>query len=222
MAIVAKGELPHPTHVAIKDFFDATYDTNRLEDYEKELAPHALSFEHHRRQLNILIVGHIPIVLAVLLMSIIGGHHHLTNVLFIVYLPLVAAFIVSLFLFGLQTKYIAIPRAFSLSMFLIGLWTTISVIYAVYTQIRMREWYDILLLVLQVIDVSITIGYFYTAEQLAGIGGEASAIHAEIHASGLVLSPIAHKLTHAMDFNKSVTRQGILRRVVNSISNAIS
>lgn len=222
MALTADGELPAPTHAAIKDLFSAIHDAREIAAYEAQLAPLALSFDHHHRQLNILMIGHIPIVLSILLMAAIGGHRHITQVVLFVYVPLFVSLMLSLFLFGVQIKFIAISRTFALAMFLIGLWTTISLIYAVYTQIRMREWYDILLLALQGIDVAIAIGYFYTTEQLAGIGGEASAICAEVHYRGLAISPLAHKLGHAADINRDATRASAPMRLIHAINKAIS
>lgn len=193
-----------------------------IEHARDEMVPVSLSFENHQRQFVLLMYVHAPLALAVLILAVVGGHMHTVNAVFFVYLVLFAAFALSVVVIGLPTQRMWIYRAFSLAMFGISLWSTLSVVYAVYTQIRMRQWYDILLLCLQGFDVLVTIAYFWTAEMMAGLGGEVSAQSNSLHAQDLVRSPIADQLPSAADHNAQLLRGTVVQRTLSTITSAVS
>lgn len=193
-----------------------------IEHGRDEMIPLGLSFENHQRQFSLLMYVHAPLALAVLVLAVVGGHLHTVNAVFFVYLVLFAAFALSVLVIGLPTKHMWLYRAFALSMFGISLWSTLSVVYAIYTQIRMRQWYDILLLSLQIFDVAVTIAYFWTAEMLAGLGGEFSAQSNSLHAQDLVLSPIADELASPADHNTRLLRGTVIWRTFSGITSLVS
>lgn len=215
-------EIPTPTHDALKELSRLQTETASLRSYYDELAPHALSYENHRRQFTLLMWAHAPLTLFILVFAVAGGHIHTVQTVFFVYLVLFAAFALAVAVFGIQTHRIWMPRFFALALFSLSLWSTISVVYAVYTQIQMRKWYDILLLTAQGIDVAITVAYFYTAEMLAGVGGHVSAISAQMHYSGLQLSPITAQLGDAASTNEAVTRPSALLQALEWIDSRVS
>lgn len=214
--------IPTPTAESVRQLFHYQRRCSDWAHYEQQLAALALAYDAHRRQMWLLLTAHAPLVLLILLMAVVGGHVHTLQTVFIVYIPLMFIFFVALAVFGIQTHRVWMPRAFALAMFALSLWSLVVVLYAVFTQIRMREWYDILLVVLQAIDIATTIGYWYTAEMMAGIGGEASAITAGLHYSGRLASPIAHKLGDAASVNARVTQKSALGSFTSLFFRAIN
>ena len=214
--------IPTPTADALREFGSLNVDRAKLDEYEERLAPLALSYENHRRQFRLLMMAHAPLTLFILVFAVAGGHLHTVQTVLLVYSVLFVAFVASVVVFGVQTRHIWMPRAFGLALFALALWSTLSVVYAVVTQIRMRQWYDITLLCAQAIDIAITVGYFYTAEMLAGIGGEASAVTAEMHYGGVFLSPLASHLGDAASANHAALQPSTVERTLDWINSMVS
>lgn len=202
----ATTPIPGPTAQSVRELFRLQQRCHDWDHCERQLAALALSYDAHRRQMWLLLTAHAPLTLAILLIAVIGGHVHAAQTVFMVSLPLLIFFALALLAFGVQARRAWIPRAFALALFALSLWSLVVVLYAIFTQVRMREWYDILLLVLQAMDIATTAGYWYTTEIMAGIGGEASAITAELHYSGRLPSPLAHQLGDAASVNARVTQ----------------
>ena len=214
--------IPTPTADALRELGSLHSGHSTLDDYEDRLAPLALAYDNHRRQFRLLMTAHAPLTLFILVFAVAGGHLHTVQTVLLVYSVLFLSFVAAITVFGVQTRHIWMPRAFGLALFGIALWSTLSVVYAVYTQIRMRQWYDITLLCAQGIDIAITVAYFYTAEMLAGIGGEASAVTAEMHYSGVMLSPLAAHLGDAASANHAALQPSRLTRTLDFINSVVS
>lgn len=214
--------IPAPTVNALNELNRLRTEKHRLDWYQKRLIPLALSYEYHQRQFTLLMWTHVPLTLFILLFAVIGGHIHTTWTVASVYSVLFVVFVAAILTFGVQTRRIWLPRAFALALFGLSLWSALAVAYAVWSQVRMRQWYDLTLLGAQAIDVAITIGYFYTAEMLAGIGGEASAVTAEMHYSGAMLSPLASHLGSAASSNQAVLEKSSVSRMMAWINSAVS
>lgn len=195
-------------------------DTRELNAFEARLAPLMLSFDNHQRQVWLLLAGHLPLVLAVLLLAWLGGHNHTKVVVGFVYPTLFVAFVLALVAFGARTERIWLLRWFALMFFAVGLWSLAAVLYAVYAQPRMRAWYDVTLLCLQALDILTTIAYLFTADQLAGIGGMLSAEIAAAHHSGLVVGKHTAHLGSVADVNAGRLRTGVARNFISRLLGA--
>lgn len=203
---------PGPTSNAIDALLLLQRRHEKFAKYLHKFSCLALSYDAHRRQMNMLLLAHVPVAVAIMLLAVIGGHVHSVQVSFLVSLPLLALFVFVVIVFGLQAERMWIPRGFALALFLLTLWSSVSVLYAIFTEVRMRAWYDGLLLALLAIELCITAWYWYTADMLAGIGGEASALSARLHYAGYLRSPLAHKLGTAASSNRELTRVSFLSR----------
>lgn len=211
-------DVPGPTKEALNEFLQLQHATRLHEYYEHQLADMALSYEAHCRQMTLLMWAHAPVVLLILIFAAVGGHVHTVQTVFCVYLGLFVSFVVAVVALGIQTKRAWIPRAFSLSLMALSIWSLVCVIYAIYSQPRMRLWNDITLLCLNGVDFVITIMYFYTAEMTACVGGEASALVNTMHFDHVMISPIASNIGDAATANYRATRPSALKTIIAGVS----
>ncbi len=192
------------TAAALTEYFQKKRDGAKLREYRDALAEYMLAFDSQRRQIKLLMLIHAPLVLIIFLLAVVGGHNHVVNAVFLVYIWLFAAFVLAVAVFGLQTRRAWMPRFFGISMFTMSVASLVVIVYAVYTQVDMQMWYDILLVVLQVVDAFITLVYIWSADQMAGAGGYASAKVYEIDVSGLAVSPLASRTRTPGEMNRKL------------------
>lgn len=177
-----------------------------LSDLNTRVSELLLSFENHQRQLCLLAVSHMCITFFILVMALVGGHQHSADVIGIVYPGLFIAFWVALLAIGARTTHMWVFRAFALAFFALGVWSLAGVVYALLRDVRMRRWNDWLLLGAQLIDITTAIGYLWTVEQLAGIGGTISGELADAHKNGVLVTPHTAHLGDAASINAATLR----------------
>lgn len=195
-----------PTALALHEEQAKRRDLARLQQFTDELSDLLLAYDDHRRQIKLLLWIHGPLVLLIFLLAVVGNHHHTINTIALVYVWLFLAFAFAVTVFGVSTTRAWMPRFFGSAMFAVSAGSLVVIAYAVRTQLNMQMWYDILLLALQAIDMGITLLYIWSADQVAGAGGAASAKVVEIDHSGLAVSPLASHTRTAIAMNEQVLR----------------
>lgn len=159
-----------------------------LTELEQQLAKWTASYRNHVRQLFILMRSSAAVAFAVFALAVIGGHLHSARVVALVYAPLLVTSAVSAWALGTRVRFVALSRGFSLAFVALGFWSLLAASYAVWTRAMMRRWHDWALLSLQVLDILLALGTLWTAEQLAGIGGQLTVILVEADRSGLLVT----------------------------------
>lgn len=195
-----------PTALALREEMEKLHAADQMDEYADELAHLLLAYDDNRRQIRMLLWAHGPLVLLIFLLAVAGNHHHVINMVALVYVWLFLAFACAVLVLGLSTRLAWVPRFFGTAMFMMAAGSVVVVAYAVATQINMQMWYDVLLLALQVLDLAITLVYIWSADQMAGAGGLASALMYKIDASGLAVSPLASHTRTEAAINAQVLR----------------
>ena len=172
----------------VRELHRANEDIKRIDHESNLLAQYMLSYDNHRRQLTTLVYAHVPLVLFIFVFAAIGGHNHVAESM-VVYAVLFGAFVVGLLAFGIGTTTMWWTRFFGILLFMLSAAMFVVVLYAVRTELDMNAWHDWTLVALQVVDMIICVMYFYTSDQIAGAGGEISAIVAHLHHEGHVTNP---------------------------------
>ena len=85
----------------------------------------------------------------------------------------------------------------------------------------MRRWYDWMLLALQVLDMALVVGYLWTAEQVAGIGGTISANIADAHHKTLLVTRHTTHIKDSSDYNDELTRRSTFHSAMSWLTGKI-
>jgi len=194
-----------PLERAVRELQQANAANDYVGEEANMLAPYMLSYDNHRKQLTTLVYAHIPLALFIFVFAAIGGHNHVAEAM-VVYGLLFAVFVVGLLAFGIGTTTMWWTRFFGILLFLLSSAMLVIVVYAVYTQFDMNAWHDWTLIVLQLFDVGICVMYFYTSDQIAGAGGEISAIAGRLHNTGHIINPCYTRAHSALAINNEQVR----------------
>lgn len=197
--------LPYATERTTRSVVAAIERTEQLRAAKPELVKLALSYENHTRQMWMLLATHVVITLLIALLASSIGHLHTAQIA-LIETVLLGAFAFALAVFGIQTHRVWMPRAFALGALGLATWSMLIVSLAVVWSPRVRSPLNGTVLALQVLDVFIAAGYLYTVEQIAAAGGAASAVVADLHKRGLIVTPLAATGPTSADWNHMLTR----------------
>lgn len=208
----ADNSVAAPTAELFTKMVSLKENTARMKEAEANLVPLALSYYNHLRSLTILVLIHIPLTLGIAIATWWISHLQASRIA-VVESVLLGTFAFALYVFGVQTHRIWMPRAFAIAMLCFSLWGIVAVLFALHDRLEMRRAATWVVIGLQIFDVIVTSVYWLTVEQMAGVGGESSAIVAQMHRDNLIVSPLQQRPKSVADVNRSVLSTSVWRRL---------